>query len=308
MSTVPPVRHRAEPRRWRTGVIGAGRVGAVLAAALRAAGHPVVAASAPSDASRLRVETLLPGLEPSPPTAVARRSELLLLTVPDDALAGVVGMLAASDALRPGQVVVHTSGRHGTAVLGPAIERGVVAAALHPAMTFTGTDVDLDRLPGTVLGLTAGPAGTAVGEQLAADLGARVVVVPEEERVRYHAALAHGANHLVTLIGQSMELLRATGSPDPAAVLRPLLQAALDNALAYGDAALTGPVVRGDLRTVAAHLAALESADPSTASAYRAMAAATLTRARSDGRLGTDRADALGSLLGAVRDGAPTPA
>ena len=75
--------------------------------------------------------------------------------------------------------------------------------------------------------------------------------VPEEKRTLYHAGLAHGANHLVTLVAQAMDLLSASGAEDPAATLRPLLTAALDNALAYGDAALTGPIVRGDVDTVA---------------------------------------------------------
>ena len=98
-----------------------------------------------------------------------------------------------------------------------------------------------------------------------------------------------------------MDLLRATGSTDPAAVLRPLLQAALDNGLAYGDAALTGPVVRGDARTVAAHLEALEDADPGTRLAYRAMATATAGRAEADGRLSPERARAIHELLGGDR-------
>ena len=286
---------------WRVGVIGAGRVGAVLAAALRAAGHQVVAASGASDATRLRLETLLPHLTPSDPGTVARAADLLLLTVPDDSLAELVEQLAAAGALRHGQVVVHTSGRHGTGVLAPAAEAGALTVALHPAMTFTGTDVDLDRLPGVVFGLTAGPRGRAVGEQLAADLGARAVYVPEEQRTAYHAALAHGANHLVTLVGQSMDLLRAAGSTDPAAVLRPLLQAALDNGLAYGDAALTGPVVRGDTRTVAAHLDALAVAEPGTRDSYRVMATATARRAVVDGRLSPERAAEIEALLGGDR-------
>jgi len=290
-----------DPARYRIGVIGAGRVGAVLAAAMRAAGHEVVAASGGSAGSRTRLETLLPGLAPLPPEQVARAADLLLLTVPDDVLAGLVETLADAHALRPGQVVVHTSGRHGTGVLAPAAEVGAIAVALHPAMTFTGTDVDLARLPSTVLGLTAGPRGRAIGERLAADLGARAVHVPEDQRARYHAALAHGANHLVTLVGEAMDLLRSTGSTDPAAVLRPLLHAALDNVLTYGDAALTGPVVRGDVRTMAAHLAALEDADPTTRDAYRAMAAATARRAERDERLTADQRAALDDLLGGDR-------
>ncbi len=79
--------------------------------------------------------------------------------------------------------------------------------------------------------------------------------VPEEMRTLYHAGLAHGANHLVTLVTEAMELLAAAGADDPAGTLRPLLTAALDNALEQGDAALTGPIVRGDVNTVRAHLA-----------------------------------------------------
>ena len=249
----------------------------------------------------MRLSTLLPDLTPQPPVDVARAADLLLLTVPDDALADLVEQLAAAGALRPGQVVVHTSGRHGTGVLAPAAEQGALTVALHPAMTFTGTDLDLERLPGCVLGLTAGPRGRAVGERLAADLGAQVVHVAEEQRTRYHAALAHGANHLATLVVQSMDLLRATGSTDPAAVLRPLLQAALDNGLTYGDAALTGPVVRGDAHTVAAHLEALRGRRPRHPAAYRAMAAATAERAEADGRLSGERAQAIDELLGGDR-------
>src|SRR5690242_583189 len=105
---------------FRIGVIGAGRVGAVLAAALLTAGHEVVAAAGESDASRRRIADLLPGVPVAKPTDVARRSDLLLLTVPDDMLSNVVTMLAASGAIHEDQVVVHTSGRHGLAVLEPA--------------------------------------------------------------------------------------------------------------------------------------------------------------------------------------------
>ncbi|MGZ4445525.1 MAG: Rossmann-like and DUF2520 domain-containing protein [Nocardioides sp.] len=270
---------------FRVGVVGAGRVGAVLAAALAAAGHHVVAAAGESDASHRRIAALLPGTANAKPTAVARACDLLLLTVPDDMLPNVVAMLAASGALHEGQYVVHTSGRHGLAVLEPARAAGAHVVAMHPAMTFTGTAVDLERLGGCVFGLTAGPAERAVAESLVADLGGRPMWVPEEMRTLYHAGLAHGANHLVTLVTQAMELLTAAGADDPAGTLRPLLTAALDNALDQGDAALTGPIVRGDVNTVRAHLADIEANAPHTLASYVAMARATLDRVVTDGRL-----------------------
>ena len=208
--------HPSRETGLRVGVVGAGRVGAVLAAALAAAGHHVVAAAGESDASRSRIADLLPGVPTRKPTAVARACDLLLLTVPDDMLANVVTVLSASGALRPGQYVVHTWGRHGLGVLAPAAQVGARVVALHPAMTFTGTALDLDRLPGCVFGLTAGAAEKAFAEDLVADLGGRPMWVPEEMRTLYHAGLAHGANHLVTLVTQAMELLAAAGADDPA--------------------------------------------------------------------------------------------
>jgi len=278
-------------------VVGAGRVGAVLAAGLRAAGHEIAAVAGESPASRTRIETLLPGVPVRKPTAVARDCDLLLLTVPDDMLANVVNMLSASGAIREGQYVAHTSGRHGLDVLRPAAERGAHVLALHPAMTFTGTDVDLSRLPGCVFGVTAGDRCRGFAQALVADLDGRIVWVDENRRTTYHAGLAHGANHLVTLVSQAMDLLREAGAADPAATLRPLLTAALDNALTYGDAALTGPIVRGDVNTVRAHLADLLGREPGTIESYVAMARATADRAVFDGRLDTRRATAISGVL-----------
>lgn len=292
----------------RIGVIGAGRVGAVLAAALRAAGHDVVAAAGESDASRRRIDALLPGVPAAKPTDVARASDLLLLTVPDDMLSNVVTMLSASGAIHADQVVVHTSGRHGLAVLEPARAVGARTVALHPAMTFTGTEVDLPRLTGCVFGVTADEGDRALAESLVADLGGTPMWVREDHRTLYHAGLAHGANHLVTLIAEAMEILSAAGAADPAATLRPLLTAALDNALEDGDAALTGPIVRGDVETVRAHVTDLSTTAPHTLPSYVAMARATLDRAVTDGRILPIRAAAILRVLDAADSpAAPTP-
>ncbi|WP_295656443.1 Rossmann-like and DUF2520 domain-containing protein [uncultured Nocardioides sp.] len=282
------------------GVVGAGRVGAVLASALRAAGHDVVAAAGESDASHDRIAALLPGVVNDKPSAVARACDLLLLTVPDDMLLNVVSMLSASGAIHEGQLVVHTSGRHGLAVLEDAVAAGARAVALHPAMTFTGTVIDLPRLPGCVYGVTAGEGEREVTERLVADLGGRPMWVEEERRTLYHAALAHGANHLVTLVTQAMEMLTVAGGVDPAGTLRPLLSAALDNALAQGDSALTGPIARGDLNTVAAHLDDIAASAPHTLPSYVAMARDTLDRVVVDGRLLPIRAARIAALLEAA--------
>lgn len=291
----------AHPARLAVGVVGAGRVGAVLGAALARAGHHLTGAYAVSDASRSRAEALLPGVPVSADAAaVVRGAELVLLAVPDDTLPDLVAGLSATGAWQAGQIVVHTSGRHGAAVLAPAREQHVLPLALHPAMTFTGTAMDLDRLAECAFGVTADPALRPMAEALVVEMGGEPVWVAEEDRAAYHCGLAHGANHLVTLVTQAMEMLAASGADDPAATLRPLLEAALDNTLSYGSAALTGPIVRGDIDTVRAHLEDIARAAPHTMASYLAMARATAARAVADGRLLPIRAASLARILDAA--------
>ena len=287
----------ARPGRLRVGVVGAGRVGSVLGAALQLAGHEVVAASAVSAASRARAADLLPGVPVRPVDDVVRAADLVLLTVPDDALAGVVTGLTAVGAFRRGALVVHTSGRHGLAVLEPT---GCLPFALHPVLPFAGTRVDLHRLHGTAFGVTAPEPLRAVAEALVVEMGGEPVWLTEQQRPLWHAALAHGANHLTTLVSSSADLLRAAGVAAPALVLGPLLGAALDGSLRAGDAALTGPVARGDAGTVRAHLDVLAQVAPEVLPSYVAMARLTADRAIASGRLDPDRAWALLEVLGSV--------
>ena len=297
--TPAPAEAALRPARLSVGVLGSGRVGAILGAALARAGHRIVAASGVSKASRERAAELL-GLEVCDPLAVAAAAELLLLAVPDDALPGLVAGLAEAGAVRPGTLVAHTSGRYGTAVLDPLTRGGALPLALHPVMTFTGTAVDLARLSGACFGITAPDPLRPVAEALVVEMGADPQWVAEEHRVLYHAALASGANHLVTLVAQSADLLRTAGVAEPNRLLGPLLSAALDNALRSGDAALTGPVSRGDAGTVAAHVETIARQSPQAAAAYVAMARLTADRALAAGRLRTDRAEALLDVLSDV--------
>lgn len=280
----------------RVGIVGAGRVGAVLGAALRGAGHDVVAVSAVSEASRDRAELLLPGVPVLPVPEVVAAAQLVVLAVPDDALADLVAGLHSTGTWRPGQLVAHTSGRHGLAPFAPVAET-VLPLAIHPAMTFTGTSLDLSRLAECCFGITAPEEMRPVAETLVVEMGGEPVWVPEESRGRYHAALAHGSNHMVTLVAQALEILRSAGIDPADRVLRPLLQASLDNALASGDAALTGPVARGDAGTVAAHLHELADLPQDIRPAYRGLARATALRATRAGRLRGDVAETILTTL-----------
>ncbi len=278
----------ARPARLSIGVVSAGRVGAVVGAAWAAAGHHVIAASAVSRDSVKRAAVLLPEVPLRPPDEVVAGVDLALLAVPDDVLPGLVRGLAAAGCFRAGQIVVHTSGAHGVSILAPATERGVLPLALHPVLTFTGRVEDVARLGGAAVGVTSTPGdevGWSVGAALVVEMGAEPVRIAEEVRPIYHAALAHGANHLITLVRDCVQILERAGIQPAERLVAPLLSAALDNALRHGDRALTGPVARGDVQTVRTHLRVLTEDDPDLAATYRVLAARTARRAAAGGLL-----------------------
>jgi predicted short-subunit dehydrogenase-like oxidoreductase (DUF2520 family) len=283
------------PARLSVGIISAGRVGAALGFALERAGHVVVACSAVSHASRERARLRLPDTAILPVHEVAARAELVLLAVPDAELASVVSGLAKTQAVRPNTIVAHTSGANGIGVLAPLTEQGCLPLAIHPAMTFTGSDEDIERLSDSCFGVTAADdVGYAIGQSLVLEIGGEPFRVREDARALYHAALAHAGNHVVTVVADAVEALRAAlwgqellgqqlvdDAPGGIAerVIGPLTRAAVENTLRRGQAALTGPVARGDADVVAAHLRALAEVDPRLAEAYRTNSLHTAQRA-----------------------------
>lgn len=266
------------------GIIGAGRAGTAIGPALTAAGYRLTGITARTPASAERAARLLPGI-PIRTLHELGTSDVLILAVPDEAIAQVAAQIEP----RPERYVVHLSGAHGTAPLKAA---GGIPIALHPPMTFTGTSApDLSDVTFTA---TAPDEARPFVERLVKDLGAGVQWVAEDQRATYHAGVVHGANHLVTLLAQSFEVLRAAGVADPAATMRPLLRATLDNALSSGHDALTGPVARGDAGTVEAHLKALPL---DTVPAYVALARATVELVAADGRIDAGAAERLRAVL-----------
>lgn len=264
----------------RVGLIGAGRAGSVIARALERVGHHCVAVSAVSDASRERAARMLPSADVLDPIAVCAAADLVVVAVPDDAIAPVVAGLVAAGAVTDRHLVMHLSGRHGTDVLQPAADVGAMVFAVHPAMTLHGRAEDVQRLEHCPFAVTASGDALAVATALVYEIGGVPSEIAADRRTLYHAALAHASNHSVTLVAQAMEMLRSIGVSDAGAYLRPLVEATVERVLAEGDAALTGPIARGDFGTVRAHLAALEASDlpADVLATYRALAAATAAR------------------------------
>ncbi len=221
-----------KPGRLGVGIIGAGRVGPVLGAALAGAGHAIVGIDATGADAVERAEAVLPGVVLLDAPTIVERAELVLLTVPTAELPGLVAGLAATGAWQPGQIVVHTAAEHGIAVLQPAIARGAIPIALHPAMTFTGTSRDLARLLEATIAVTAPGPVLPIGQALAVEMGAEPIVVDEADRPAYAEAIEVAAGFADGIVAQAMRQLHEIGVERPARVLGGVVRSAVESALA----------------------------------------------------------------------------
>jgi predicted short-subunit dehydrogenase-like oxidoreductase (DUF2520 family) len=274
-------------------VIGAGRVGLPLAISLERGGAEVTV-GVRSDRGRERAAAQ--GLPTASSQEAAKGARLIVLAVQDDELPALVTHLAAEGVFDAGQVVVHTAGVDGPELLAPAAAAGARTAACHPVQIFNDDlEATVGRLPGTVWGVTGDEAGRGV----VLTLGGLPMDVPEAGRVRYHAALVLAANGTAGLAAQAADILRAGGVIDPAALLRNLIHASVDAALATGQAGMSGPWVRGDGRTVAMHAEALARKEK-VVNVYVALARLVAHRAAAAGRLEPEARRRVDAALGSL--------
>ncbi|MEA9984925.1 Rossmann-like and DUF2520 domain-containing protein [Subtercola sp. RTI3] len=213
------------------GIIGAGCVGPVLGAALAGAGHAIVGVSAVSEASRERAEVMLPGAPILDIPQLIERSELVLLAVPSDQLAALVSGLAATGAWQPGQLVMHTAAEFGFGVLAPALAAGAIPLAIHPAMSFTGSSIDIARLSGTYFAVTAPGPVLPIGQALVVEMGGEPVVISESDRAAYAEAIETATTFSSAIVEQATGMLTSIGVEGPGRMLAPLIRSSVENAL-----------------------------------------------------------------------------
>ncbi|MCW4458827.1 Rossmann-like and DUF2520 domain-containing protein [Microbacterium sp. MPKO10] len=213
------------------GVIGAGHVGPVLASALAGAGHALVGVSAVSEASRERAEAMLPGVPILEIPTIVERSELVLIAIPDAELEALVAGLAATGTWRPGQIVVHTAPGLGIGVLEPVQRAGSIPLAIHPAMSFTGTSLDLARLAETFFAVTGPAPVLPIGQALVVEMGGEPVVIAEDDREAYGEAIETARVFSRSIVEQASGILNGIGVEQPGAYLSSLVRSAVDDAL-----------------------------------------------------------------------------
>jgi len=214
----------------------------VLALALAGAGHAITGINAAGEQARERAEALLPGVPVLEVPEIVRRSELVVFAIPGSELPGLVQGLTETGAWQPGQIALHTAPEHGYGVFAPALAAGVIPLALHPALVFTGTSLDLSRLAGASAAVTAPTPVLPIAQALAVEMGAEPMVVAEADRPAYAEAIGAAVEFSGAIVRQASDALRALGLERPDRVLGALVRASVEEELraAAGLAADTG--------------------------------------------------------------------
>lgn len=296
--------------RLRVAIVGAGKVGTVLGRVLVEEGARISAVVSRSRASAraagrfLRCTNISTAL-----TAIPRETDCVFIATPHDAVEEVARTLAGLEGLDfPKIAVCHASGMLTAAALDPCAVRGAAVFSFHPLQTFPRDFVPRDILPrarGIYYGVDGPPRGVRMARRLAKLLQGRIIVIPPERRVLYHAACVVASNHLTTMLAEVEAMLRAVLPRERRfmEMVRPILDATLANVAATSPAAaLSGPVARGGVETVARHLEAVRDSVPELLPYFTRMSLETVRLAAAKGSLTAERRTAMIQLIRSFTD------
>jgi predicted short-subunit dehydrogenase-like oxidoreductase (DUF2520 family) len=280
-----------------TGFIGAGTTGTALAVTLSQKGWPVVAVSSRTMSSAQKLANLVPGCQVCHTAQeLADASEMVFITTPDDAIAGVCSQVK----WRKGQSVVHSSGAHSVDILESARKLGASVGSFHPLQTFAGIDQAIKNLPGSTFALEAEEPLLSTLKELAGLLNGNRVELKPGDKVLYHTAAVFACNYLVTLVKLALDLWKDFGvsTKEATEALLPLIKGTINNIDSIGlPDCLTGPVARGDLGTIERHLRALQARSPSLLTTYEELGLQTIPIALAKGKINQQRAEEMRTLL-----------
>lgn len=220
--------------RLSVGIIGAGPVGVVLGQALASAGHQVVGYSS-TDPERIeRAESMLPDVPVLTVPVIIERADLVLFAIPAAELAPTIGGISEAKLWRAGQLVAHTAGDFGFGILNSAMQQGVIPLAIHPAMTFTGTSIDLARIRESYFAVAAPVVALPIAQALVIEMGAEPIVISEDNRKKYFEAVSVANQFSAMVVNQAIGLLEEIGVEDARGVIAPTIRSAVEQALAKG--------------------------------------------------------------------------
>jgi predicted short-subunit dehydrogenase-like oxidoreductase (DUF2520 family) len=287
-------------------IVGCGKVGSAIGKLLGDAGYPI-SGVATSNLETARTAAQLTGsLDHSDaPSKIALKGEIVFITTPDELIESVCVEISEQGGFQRDAVVLHCCGALSSEILAPARICGAKVATMHPLQSFASVEQALSLMPGSFCAVEGDEKALSVVRKIVADLGGVVMEIAAEKKVLYHTAAVVASNYLVTLIHLALELDGAAGLDEETSLnaLFPLIQGTLDNIKKQGVTdALTGPIVRGDVATVSAHLEGMKKDTPGLVSLYRCLGLHTVRIAESKGAISQQTADELTALLEPVKD------
>ena len=231
--------------RLSIGVVGQEPAGIAMAKALSAAGHQVVAITNKSLDGDEGIELLLPLAKKLSDEEILAVSELVLLAVPASEIENTTSRLFES--WRAGQLVIHLAAEFDHEILDLALAKGAIPLAIHPAMRFTGTSLDINRMKESYFAVSAPAVALPIAQALVIEMGAEPIVIASKARASYAEAIAVASNFSAMIVNQAVGLLEQAGVENPSLVIAPVIESAVDQALSKGHRQINPEDLIGDL-------------------------------------------------------------
>lgn len=282
-------------------VVGCGIVGTAIGKLLGDAGYCISGvATSNLETARKAAEATGSGRFSDSPWEVTQGANIVFITTPDDLIESTCKRISEHAGFEKNAVVIHCSGALSSDILSSARGSGAVVASIHPLQSFASVDQAVSLVPGSFCAVEGDRDALPIIRQIVKDLGGIILEITAERKTLYHAAAVAASNYLVTLIRLALDLNKAAGLPGDISfnALLPLIKGTLNNINAKGvPNALTGPIARGDVATVAAHIEAIERDAPEILPLYKCLGIYTVDLAKAKGTLSKDAADKLLALL-----------
>lgn len=280
-------------------VIGLGMVGTAIGYLLKKTGYEIAAVfdKSPSALKRAKFYTGVSALR-SPHEAL-QKSNIILITTPDDIISSACREIALSPAIK-GKFVFHMSGAGGLDLLDAARKAGAVVASIHPLQSFSSIDQAIQNIPGSYFGITADKKAEILAKKIVRDLGGIPLFISSEQKPLYHAAACFASNYLVSLMSVVESIYQVVGLTEKEAkkAYLPLVYGSLKNIERSGSThALTGPIARGDIGTLQKHLTAIDKTLPQYSSLYRSLGLIAKDIAQKKGTLNYRQAKIIQDIL-----------
>ena len=282
-------------------IVGCGTVGTAIGKLLGEAGYPISGVATSSLRTACRAAEVTGSERFSDcPWELTPGADVVFITTPDDLIQDTCKRISEHRGFERNTVVLHCSGAMSSDILSSARSCGAVVATLHPLQSFASVDQAVSLVPDSYCTIEGDESALPIVRQMVKALGGILLEITAEKKTLYHAAAVAASNYLVSVIHLALALNKAAGLPGDISfnALLPLIKGTLSNIGARGiPDALTGPIARGDVETVAAHVQAIEKDATGLLPLYRCLGLYTVDLAKAKGTLNQEAADRLLALL-----------